>query len=261
MRVRAVCFVFICAGCESLHPAPVAQTPVPQNTPIRVAAPIPQPPPPAAEVLRAAATQPPAPTPAPPTAPPEEEDSLTLAAKCLAQDDVRGAVLHLDAYVRTHPDQPLFRLQLAELHLRGGQQAEAKFQYERFAADAQESPALQPHLVTAHIKLMEIAQRRNDRFGELFHRGVGLLLLVKEQDNMKDRDEVFCEEMLCKSLRALLDAKELKPRDPRVRVYLAEVHARAGNPHAADAERVGARTSVVSGELTPTERQPVLFGE
>lgn len=235
----------------------MAQNPIPQNTPIRVAAPIPQSPPPAAEVLRAAAIQPPA----PPTAPPEEEDSLTLATKCLAQDDIRGAAIHLDAYVRTHPDQPLFRLQLAELHLRCGQQAEAKFQYERFATDAQESPALQPHLVTAHIKLMEIAQRRNDRFGELFHRGVGLLLLVKQQDNMKDRDEVFCEEMLCKSLRALLDAKELKPRDSRVRVYLAEVHARAGNPHAADAERVGARTSVVSGELTPTERQPVLFGE
>jgi predicted Zn-dependent protease len=189
------------------------------------------------------------------------DDALTLATKCLAQNDVRGAAGHLDAYVRVHPDQPLFRFQLAELYLRSGQQAEAKFQYERFTADAQDSSALQSHLVTAQIKLMEIAQRRNDRFGELFHRGVGLLLLVKQQDTMKDRDEVFCEEMLCKSLQALMDAKELKPGDPRVRVYLAEVHARAGNPHAAKAERAGAKMGVVSGELTPSERQPGLFDE
>ncbi len=191
--------------------------------------------------------------------PAREDDPLTLAAECLQRDDLRGAALHLDAYVREHPDQSLFRLQLAELYLRSEQPAEAKFHYERFTTDAQDGPAaLRPHLVTAHIKLMEIAQGRNDRFGELFHRGVGLLLLVKQMDGLKDRDEGFCEEMLCKSLKALADAKELKPSDPRVRVYLAEAHARAGNPHAANAERTGAKTRIMSGELTASERKPLL---
>jgi hypothetical protein len=157
-----------------------------------------------------------------------------------------------------HPEQPLYRLQLAELYLRSNYPFNAKFHYEEFVALAQESPALQPHRVTAHIRLMEMAQRSGDRFAELFHRGVGLLLLVKQMDGMKDRDEMFCEEMLCKSLRALTDAKELQPTDPRVRVYLAEVHARAGNRSGAKAERAAVKSSVTSGELTATERKPVL---
>jgi hypothetical protein len=182
-------------------------------------------------------------------------------AECLVRDDHRGAATHLAAYVRAHPDQPLFRLRLAELYQRGARTADAKFHYERFVADAQDGlPALLPYRVTAHTKLMEIAQQSGDRFGELFHRGVGLLLLVKEQDGLKDGDDGFCEEMLCKALRALADAKELKPSDPRPRVYLAEALDRTGNRHAASAERTAARTSVTAGTLTPTERRAVLWG-
>jgi hypothetical protein len=106
---------------------------------------------------------------------------------------------------------------------------------------------------------MELAQHSEDPFGELFHRGVGLLLLVKQEDAAGDRDEPFCEEMLCKALRALADAKELKPGDPRVRVYLAEALDRTGNRRAANAERAAARGGVVSGELTTGERRSVLL--
>jgi Tfp pilus assembly protein PilF len=168
-------------------------------------------------------------------------------AKCLERGDHRGAAVHLETYVRAHPDQPLFRLQLAELYLRCAQSVEAKFHYERFVADAQGMSALGAHIVTGHIKLMEIAQRSGDKFGELYHRGAGLLLLVKEQDGAQDRDEGFCEEMLCKALRALTDAKELKPTDPRVQARLAEVYDRAGSRRAANAERAAARESVTGG--------------
>jgi len=179
---------------------------------------------------------------------------LTLAAACLKQSDHAGAAKHLEVYVRAHPDQPMFRAQLAELYLRANKPADAKFHLEKFIADAQAGPAtLRAHLVHCHTKLMEIAQSTHDEFGELFHRGVGLLLLVKEQDNDKERDELFCEEMLCKAIRALSEAKEMKPGDPRVRVYLAEAHDRAGNHRGADAERAAARMSVVPGELTVAE--------
>ena len=60
---------------------------------------------------------------------------------------------------------------------------------------------------------------------------------------------------------ALADAKELKPGDPRVRVYLADALDRTGNPRAATAERAAARGGVVGGELTATERRPMLLGE
>jgi predicted Zn-dependent protease len=181
---------------------------------------------------------------------------------CLERDDFLGAATPLAAYVRAHPDQPMFRLQLAELYRRADRPAEARVHFEQFVVDAQSGAAgLRPHLVTAHIRLMELAQQAGDRYGELFHRGVGLLLLVKEQDRTANRDERFCEEMLCKAVRALADAKELRPSDARVRVYLAEAQERTGNHRAAKAERAAARTPLVSGELTATERRQGLLGD
>ncbi len=239
-------------GCESLRPpAPAPIQPPPVTAPVRVVGRPPAAPKSSVEVLRASAAQ----------APPED-DPLLRVAMCLERDDHLGAAAHLGTYVRRHPDQPMYRLQLAELYLRSDRTAEAKDHYEQFVADAQSGPAaLRMHLVTAHIKLREIAVAAGDRFGEPFHRGVGLLLLVREQDGAKGRDDLFCEEMLCKALAALKEAKQERPGDGRVRVYLAEVHDRAGNRHAADAERAAARADVVSGTLTATERRPLLLGE
>jgi hypothetical protein len=106
---------------------------------------------------------------------------------------------------------------------------------------------------------MEIAQRTKDPFGELFHRGVGLLILVQEQDSNPNRDGGFCEEMLCKSLRALNEAREQKPGDKRVCVYLAEVYDRMGNRRASKIERGAARNGVIPGELTSGEQALVLI--
>ena len=240
--MRRLCVTLFVAGlavgCEALRPAQ-QPPPAPAEVLHRVA-PAPKPP---VEVLRASAQQPALPT----AAQVVPEDALVLVAKCLERDDLRGAATHLEAYVRAHPDQPLFRLQLAELHLRCERPTEARFHYEGFVAGARGVPALVPHLVTGHIRLMELAQRSGDRFGELYHRGAGLLLLVKAQDADKNRDAQFCEEMLCKALRALTDAKELKPTDPRVRESLAEVLDRAGSRRAASAEREAARASVTGG--------------
>ena len=80
---------------------------------------------------------------------------------------------------------------------------------------------------------------------------------MKEEDGKPDRDAEFCEEMLCKALRALAGAKELNPSDPRVRVYLAEVYDRSGNRRAAAAERAAAKGGFVPGGLTPAERTRV----
>jgi predicted Zn-dependent protease len=188
-----------------------------------------------------------------------DTDPLTLAAECLERGDSAAAAIHLEAYVRRHPEQLMFRAQLAEMLLRVGRDDDAKVHYERFAADAEAATgAPRTRLVDAHTRLMEIAQRADDRFAEVFHRGVGLLLLVQEQDRSPDRDADFCEEMLCKALRALAEAKELRPADPRVRVYLAEVYDRTGNPRGADAERAAAKGGFVPGLLTPTERKRLM---
>jgi len=167
-----------------------------------------------------------------------EPDTLTLAAECLERGDRASAAVHLETYVCRHPDQVMFRFQLAEMLVRLGHDLTARAHYERFIADASTTtgPA-RKQLVSVHTRLMEIAQRADDRFGELFHRGVGLLLLTKEQGKLADGDPAFGEEILCKAMKALIEAKELNASDTRVRVYLAEAYERMGNVRAADAER------------------------
>jgi hypothetical protein len=187
-----------------------------------------------------------------------EPDTLTLAAECLERGDQAGAATHLESYVCRYPDQLMFRAQLAEMLLRLGRDGMARVHYERFAADAQSATGpVRGQLVNAHTRLMEIAQRSNDRFGELFHRGVGLLLLTREQERQTpaDADPAFAEEMLCKALLALREARELKPSDARTRAYLAEAYDRCGNRRAAEAERAGIRNALVPGELTAAERR------
>jgi hypothetical protein len=176
-----------------------------------------------------------------------DDDPLTLAARCLEAGDESTACTHLEAHVRAHPDQVMFRAHLAELFVKVGKDTEAKRHFERFVADARTATGTpRAHRVHCHTRLMEIAQRADDRFAELFHRGAGLLLLVKEQDREPaTHDENFREEVLCKAMAALREAKELRPADPRVRLLLADVYDRAGNRRAADVERAAARNVAV----------------
>jgi hypothetical protein len=192
---------------------------------------------------------------------PAEPDTLTLTAECLERGDRANAAIHLECYVCRHPEQWMFRAQLAEMLLALGRDAPARAHYERFIADvAPTAGPLRGQVVNAHTRLMEIAQRADDRFGELFHRGVGLLLLAREQEKLPSReaDPAFAEEMICKALVALREAKELKPSDARMRAYLAEALERCGNHRAADAERVGVRSTLVPGRLTAAERESCL---
>lgn len=240
-----------CSGLKNAPPAEVRQTPSPASAGATPVDPSPPPPPPRGEGEKDKT-----PSPTPPFPPREggpgglgsdPADTLTLAAEALQRGDRASAAAHLEAYVRDHPGQLMFRAQLAELLVALGRDDAARFHFERFAADARRSTGrAKDHLVHAHTRLMEVAQRGGDRFGESFHRGAGLLLLVGEQDADPKRDEGFCEQMLCKSLKALAEARELRPHDPRVRVWLAEAYDRTGNRRAADAERAAAGPSALS---------------
>lgn len=239
----------ITVGCESLRNGPAPPTPPPPTPAVGPTA--------SAAVVPATATWPSGPEPQsllPPT------DSLTLAAEYLERGDHATAARHLEAYVRSHPEQILFRVQLAEMLLRMGRDAAAKVHYERFAADAQSAtgPA-RGMLVHVHTRLMEIAQRADDRFGEVFHRGVGLLTLANEQRLANPTADEFADELLCKAMKALVEARDLQPGDPRPRLYLADVYERQGNRRAADLERTAARERLVAGELTPPELNRIVL--
>ena len=179
-----------------------------------------------------------------------DPDPLTLAAECLDRGDRTAAATHLDAYVGAHPDQIMFRAHLAELLLQLDRPAAAQAHFERFVATAQEATGPpRAHLVHCHTRLMEIAQRGDDRAGEVFHRGVGLLLLAGQ---MPAGDEAG-EAILCRAVAALAEAKELRPTDPRVRLYLADAYDRAGNRRGAAAARAAARHLAAPGALAPAE--------
>jgi hypothetical protein len=192
-----------------------------------------------------------------------EPDALTLAAECLERGDRARAAVHLEDYVCRHPDQWMFRVQLAEMLLALGRDALARAHFERFIADAPSSagPA-RAQIINAHTRLMEIAERASDRFGELFHRGAGLLLLAGIQEKLPaaEADPTFAEEMLCKALLALREAKEMKPTDARTRAYLAEAYERCGNHQAAEAERLGVQSALIPGQSMATEREIRLPG-
>src|SRR5438045_3695670 len=49
-----------------------------------------------------------------------DDDPLTLAAECLEAGDESAACTHLEAHVRAHPEQIMFRAHLAELLVKVG---------------------------------------------------------------------------------------------------------------------------------------------
>lgn len=234
----------VIVGCETLRNAP--SPPIPEPTPCAGPTAVL----PATAVLSADS---------PPLQLGPQADALTLAAENLERGNTAAAAQYLEAYVRAHPDQILFRMQLAELLLRMGRDSAAKVHFERFAADAQTAtgPA-RGMLVHVHTRLMEIAQRSDDRYGEVFHRGVGLLLLANENPQTARTDDGFCDEILCKAMKALGEARDLRPTDPRPRLYLAQVYDRMGNRRAAELERTVVRERLVVGELTTLERNRIV---
>lgn len=186
--------------------------------------------------------------PPPPELAPPDDDALTLAAECLQRGEKQAAAIHLEAHVRRHPDQPMFRAHLAELLWKLDRGADARAHFERFVADAQDGAGpVRGHLVHCHTRLMEIARDDGDRYAEAFHRGAGLLRLAEQG--------AAGEEVLCQAVKALIEARDLRPGDPRPLAYLALAHARAGNPRAAQVARAAARNAPMSASLTPAERR------
>jgi predicted Zn-dependent protease len=222
---------FAAVGCHTI----VAPTEEPPSAPLRVTATPP-------DVVPASATQPPTPNPS--------EDHLALAAACTERGDQPAAASHLEQYVKANPDQLMFRAHLAELLFKIDQPERAKFHFEKFISDAQTATGpVNKHLVHCHTRLMEIGGRADDRHAEMLHRGIGLLILVKQTEG----EDEFREEMLCKAIKALLEAAEAKPTDARVQLYLSEAHALTGNRRAADTARDKARSLATPGTLTLAE--------
>jgi tetratricopeptide (TPR) repeat protein len=150
---------------------------------------------------------------------------LSLAAAYMEQGDDEAACPHLSRYVNAHPEQVTLRVYLADLLLRLKRLPDARDEFERCVATAQQrEEAAQAHLLHCHTRLMEIAEESEDIYREHLHRGIGLLLLARQRSTLPDPDgELSAEALLCKAAGELTLAHLEKPDEARPSWYLHEV--------------------------------------
>jgi Tfp pilus assembly protein PilF len=201
-------------------------------------------------------------TPAPPALP-AGEDALGLAAACIEKGDVSGAAEQLRKHLRAHPRQIMIRAYLAELLLKMKDLPEAQHQFDCFIAEAQgaKGPA-HKHVLHCHTRLMEIAQDRDDAYGEHLHRGIGMVLLARQLEagiGSEDVEPGFRERLLCKAVAELNRARKLRPDEPRPHCYLVEVFTKLDQPRSADKASQTAKSLAALLPLPPNELK-ALYG-
>lgn len=225
--VRRALLLAAVAGCQSVSPAPAPPPPPARPATVRPLAP------PTESPVRPAVRVAPAPEPPAPEPPAPEDDPLSLAADCLEQGDLAAASRHLGAHVRRHPDQVVFRAQLADLLARQDRLPEAQAHFEAAAAQAQDGPpVVRRELVHYHTRLMEIAQQRADDYSEHLHRGIGLYLVAARLAE-RDGEAGDVERLMCKAMKALTAAQEKRPDDARAPWYLYRVWTHLDQPRPA----------------------------
>lgn len=180
------------------------------------------------------------------------KESLELAADCLARGDDAGAANHLSRHVTSHPDQLVFRAQLADLLARLDRLPEAQAHLSTAAAQAQSgSAAARGRLVHYHTRLMEIARLRGDEYGEHLNRGIGLYLVAMRLAKQGESSEA--ERLFCKSAAALKEAQASRPDVARPSWYLYCVWQQLDQPRPAQKALQKAIANAPFSDLTPAE--------
>ena len=189
--------------------------------------------------------------------PADEADHLRLAAEHLDRADEAGAVPHLKAHLRRQPDAIMVRAYLGELLLKMGNVPESKLHFEQFAREAPDgSGPARKHLVHVHTRLMELAGQTDDTFGEQLHRGIGLVLLVKQwRASGAPADAISEERTLVQAARALKLASAEQPGDARVWLYSAEAWYELDQPSSARTAIRTARRCQPEWTLTAREQE------
>jgi tetratricopeptide (TPR) repeat protein len=186
---------------------------------------------------------------------------LSLAAVELAQGHEEAAVAHLEHYLQVQPNHLIVRAHLAELLLRLNRGTAARAQYERFIADIQDQEDLsREHLVECHSRVMEIAEKEEDEYGEHLHRGIGLYLLACQRSQMTEQDcELSTEGLLCKAAGELTLARLQRPDEARPCWYLYEVWSHLAQKQPALKWLRAAEAASPLSYLTPTEQRRLSF--
>jgi tetratricopeptide (TPR) repeat protein len=180
---------------------------------------------------------------------------LSLAAAYLDKGDADAACPHLALYLAAYPAQVIVRVQYAELLLRLDRPGEARLEFLRCAAEAQqEADAHVRQLVHCHSRLMEIAEADQDEYDEHLHRGIGLFLLARETDLAGRGDDRTPEGVLCKAAAELTLARVQRPDEAQPCWYLYEVWSRLEQRPAAVRSLRETEEAAPFTYLTPVEQ-------
>jgi tetratricopeptide (TPR) repeat protein len=181
---------------------------------------------------------------------------LSLAAACLESGKEEAACDHLGKYVACHPEHLTSRGHYAELLFKLKRSGDARVQFERFAADAQEKSDKPARLVYAFSRLMEIALVEGNEYEEHLYRGAGLYLLARRRAELADPDgELPASGLLWKAVFELQAAQDLRPREARPCWYLYSAWWAMGKQQPAQRWLRSALDNALFTPLTPAEQR------
>ncbi|HJT78944.1 MAG TPA: tetratricopeptide repeat protein [Gemmataceae bacterium] len=180
---------------------------------------------------------------------------LSLAAAYLEKGDAARACDHMGQYLEANPAHLVVRAHYAELLLRLDRAEQARAEFERCAADAQEQGGDQARqLIHCHSRLMELAEAAEDGYAEHLHRGIGLFLLACDRGRGGTTDDATAEGLLCRAAAELTLARAERPDEARPCWYLYEVWSRLAQRRAALRCLHDAAEAAPFSYLTPAEQ-------
>ncbi|MFO0880156.1 MAG: hypothetical protein U0840_22640 [Gemmataceae bacterium] len=186
------------------------------------------------------------------------EAQLSLAAAFLALGQDTEAAAPMQAYLEARPSHFLVRMPFAEVLTKLERFAEARVQLERYIADVQDHPHIaDEQLIGCHTRLMELAIRLGDEFGERLHRGIGLYLLAIKREELGGESRRLAEELYCKAAGELTLARLEKPLEAQPCYYLRDVWRKLGQQQPAERCYREMHQRIGTSFLTPAETRMV----
>lgn len=185
------------------------------------------------------------------------QNHLSLAAAYLEKGNETVACAHLGRYVATHPEHLVVRAHYAELLLHQRHVEEARAEFERFEAEAQDQgQTVTAPMIHCQSRLTKIAVAEDDEYAEHLHRGIGFYLLAREIAALpEDERELSVESLLCKAARELTLSHLERPEEARPCWYLHLVWTGLAQRQPAAAWLRQADEAAPFSRLTPAEQR------
>jgi hypothetical protein len=183
---------------------------------------------------------------------------LSLAAEAIRQGDEAAACRHLACYLTDHPGHFEVRVHYADLLLHQDRREEARAEFVRCIAQAQErGQRTLRERIHCHGRLLDMAETEDDEYGMHLHRGLGLYLLAIERAELGDGEDgpLPVQAILCRAAGELTTARTLKPGASQPSWYLYKVWSALGQPAAAERWLRRTREIAAFDPLTPAEQR------